>query len=114
MVTSLLLFGNKNKLQVNLGDLEGESQHLCEFLKIALKTEVKNDKSKVIIESDHISPSDLQHAATKFLYKRNLNGSHWVSMEGNIAKIQRFKGSKKSEKEKKTPAHQSITQSWGL
>jgi hypothetical protein len=114
MVTSLLIFGNKNKLQVNLGDLEDESQHLCEFLKITLKTEVKIGKNSVTIDSEKITPSDLQHAATKFLYKRNLNGSHWVSLDGNIAKIERFKGSKKPEKEKKTPGHQSITQSWGL
>lgn len=113
-MTILPLFGNKNKLQVDLGDLENENQHLCEFLKSNLKVEVTVEKNRVIVNSESLSQQELLHAATKFLYKRNLNGTHWVSMDGNTAKIQRFKGSKKPEKDKKASAHQSITQSWGL
>jgi hypothetical protein len=54
---------------------------------------------------------------TKFVYHRNFNNTHWVSVEGTTIKINRFKGSaKKKEKHKKKgdSLHQTAIQSWGL
>jgi hypothetical protein len=111
----LPLFGSKNKLQVDLGDLEKETEHLSDFLKSNLKVEVTSNQNKLTLNSEKIPPQDLQRVVTKFVYRRNLNGTHWVSVEGGTVKINRFKNTtKKPEKEKKNKAHQSITQSWGL
>jgi len=45
---------------------------------------------------------------TKFVYQRNLNSTHWVSVEGSTVKIKRFKGAaKKKEKRKKDTLHQT-------
>jgi hypothetical protein len=49
---------------------------------------------------------DLQYVVTKFVYHRNLNSTHWVSLEAATVKINRFKGiNKKKEKNGKEPPH---------
>jgi phosphoribosylformylglycinamidine (FGAM) synthase-like amidotransferase family enzyme len=115
VVANLLFRHKNNKLQVDLGDLSEEKQHLTEFLKSTLKVEVSSNQGKLELDSEKIQPQELQRVVTKFVYKRNLNSAYWVSMEGSTAKINRFKGAKKPEKDKKkSSGHQSITQSWGL
>ena len=52
----------------------------------------------------------------KFVYHKNLNSTHWVTVENNVVKINKFKGSskKKEKHEKEKSPHQTATQSWGL
>ena len=111
-----MLFGHKqHKLQVDLGELTEEKEHLIEFLKSTMKVTVNQKEEKLELDSEKIQPQELQRVLTKFIYKRNLNNTYWISVEGSTAKVNRFKGAKKSEKEKKkSSGHQSITQSWGL
>jgi hypothetical protein len=113
-----LLFGHKNhknNLQVTLGDLKEEKDNLFSFLLSNLKVKVEADQDIITIDSETISPQDLLKAVTKFVYRRNLNGTHWVSLEDNVVRINRFNSNtKKKEKPKKNAAHQTITQSWGL
>jgi hypothetical protein len=115
-----LLFGHKDKrqaeLQVDLGDLENEKEHLSSFLKSHLKVSVTaSGGNKLRVNSEKLSLQELQHAMTKFVYHRNLNNTHWVSANGTTVKINRFKGKeKKKEKQKKDSLHQTPAQSWGL
>ena len=113
-----LLFGHKNdaKPQVDFGELKEEKERLTSFLKAALKVEVTPSQDKLTVESEKIPAAELQRVVTKFIYKRNLNGSHWVSLDGNTVKINTFEGAKKkkSEKNKKGAAHATLPQSWGL
>jgi hypothetical protein len=113
-----LLFGHKNKhqneLHVDLGDLQNEKEHLISFLQSHLKVSVFQVESKLTVASEKVSAQELQHAVTKFVYHRNLNGTHWVSIEGATVKINRFKGNEKKEKHQKEPPHQTAVQSWGL
>jgi hypothetical protein len=107
----------KNKLHVDLGDLHDERQQLTSFLNSKLKTEVTPNQNRLDVPSDGLSPQDLEHAVVKFVYHMNLNNTHFVSVEGNVVKINRFKNSKpakKCEKEKKGGQHQTAAQSWGL
>jgi len=116
-----LFFGRKNRsqseLQVDLGDLQNEEKQLSSFLQSNLKVSVAPVKNRLTLNSERLSAQELQRAVTKFVYHRNLNNTHWVSIEGNTIKINRFKGTaKKKEKQKKkenTP-HQTAIQSWGL
>jgi len=97
-----LLFGNhKNKLQVDLGDLQGEKEHLSSFLHSSLKVDATSSQNKLSVESEELSPQELQRVVNKFVYRRNLNGTHWVSLEGSVVKINKFKNAKKPEKNKK-------------
>ena len=53
---------------------------------------------------------------TKFVYRRNFNNTHGVSIEGTTVKINRFmRKAKKNKKHKKnTSPHKTALQSWGL
>jgi hypothetical protein len=100
----MLLFGKpKNKLQVDLGDLQDEKEHLSSFLHSSLKVEATSSQNKLSVESEELSPQELQKAVNKFVYRRNLNGTHWVSLEGSVVKINKFKNAKKPEKTRKNP-----------
>ena len=99
-----MLFGHKNKLQVDLGDLHSEKEHLSSFLNSNLKVNISSNLNKLTIDSEALSPQDLQKAVTKFVYHKNLNTTHYASLEGNVIKINEFqtKG-KKPEKRNKNP-----------
>ncbi len=116
-----MLFGHKNKpqtkLRVDLGDLKNEREHLSEFLQSKLRVTVVPAGEKLAVSSEKLSAQELQRVVTKFVYHRNYNNTHWVSLEGTTVKINRFKGTgKKKEKYKKkdNALHQTPTQSWGL
>ena len=102
-------------LRVDLGDLQSEKENLSSFLQSKLKVSVAPVEDKLTLSSEKLSAQELQHAVTKFVYHRNLNSTHWVSVEGATVKIKRFEGTnKKKEKAKKEPQHQTASQSWGL
>ena len=114
-----LLFKHKNepqnKLQVDLGDLENESEHLKSYLEQHLKVTVFENKNKLAVDSEKITLSDLHHVVKKFIYHKALSNTHWISLEGSTVKVNKFQGhDKKKDKNKKESQHQSLTQSWGL
>ncbi len=103
------------ELQVDLGDLQNEKENLTSFLQLHLKVSVSQIGEKLAVDSEKVSVQELQHVVTKFVYHRNLNGTHWVSIESSIVKINRFEGiDRKKEKHEKEPPHQTAAQSWGL
>jgi hypothetical protein len=114
----MMLFRNKNenKLQVDFGDMKEKIEHLADFLQNKLKVDVSVSKNKMFIETQGLSPQKLEKAVTKYVYHQNLNARYWASLDGNVVKINQFKGSKKPEKQKKKKQLSSttITQSWGL
>jgi len=114
-----LLFRHKNRsnigLQVDLGDLENEKENLSSFLQSNLHVSVAPAQNKLIVKSENLSAQELRREVIKFVYHRNLNVTHWVSVVGSTVKINRFKGSaKKKEKRKRDSLHQTAIQSWGL
>ncbi len=102
------------KLQVDLGDLQNEKENLSSFLQLHLKVSVSQVEDKLSINSEKVSVQELQHVVNKFVYHRDLNNTHWVSVEGATVKINRFKVIEKKEKHDKEPPHQTAAQSWGL
>jgi hypothetical protein len=110
-----MLFGRKGKVQVDVGDVASEKEHLTQFLKTTHKITVTPIQNKLAVDDEKVTPQELQHLVTKFIYKRNLNATHYVEVAGNTVKIITFKGvTKKAEKPKKGAAHQTSAQSWGL
>jgi hypothetical protein len=99
-----------------LGDLQSEKERLSSFLQFHLKVTITSVADKLAVSSRELSPKELQQTVTKFIYHRNLNNTHWVSIEGTTVKINRFKvTAKKKEKHKKGDSlHQTAIQSWGL
>jgi aspartate carbamoyltransferase regulatory subunit len=114
-----LFFGHKNKsqieLKVDLGDLQNEKENLASFLQLHLKVSVSQVENKLTVDSEKVSLKDLEHVVNKFVYHRDLNNTHWVSVEGaSTVKINRFKVIEKKEKHEPEPPHQTAMQSWGL
>jgi hypothetical protein len=114
-----LFFRRKNKsnikLKVDLGDLDNEKELLTSFLQSNLQVSVASSQNKLTVNSENVSARELRRVVIKFIYHRNLNLTHWVSVEGTTVKINRFKDtSKKKEKHKKDSLHQTAMQSWGL
>ncbi|MGO8805278.1 MAG: hypothetical protein ACLQO7_01550 [Candidatus Bathyarchaeia archaeon] len=114
-----MLFGQKNKsqmeLKVDLGDLQSEKENLTSFLQLHLKVPISQVEDKVTVNSEKVSVRELEHVVNKFVYHRDLNLTHWVSVEdATTVKINRFKVTEKKKKEKKEPPHQTAAQSWGL
>jgi hypothetical protein len=102
------------EFQIDLGDLQNEKENLTSFLQLHLKVSVSQVEDKLRVDSETVSLQELQHVVNKFVYHRDLNNSHWVSVEGSTVKINRFKGIEKKEKQDKEPPHQTAAQSWGL
>ena len=115
MVVDTLLFGHRNKLQIDLGDLEEQKEPLISFLSSTFNATVTSSGIKIILDSEKISVLDLQQAVKKFVHRYNLSRTHWVSVKDKTVQINRFKVSnKKKEKNKKNKPHQTLAQSWGL
>ena len=69
-----------------------------------LKVDIVPVENKLVVDSERIPAQELQRLVTKFVYHRNLNTTHWASLEGRVVKINSFnKSSKKPEKRNKNP-----------
>ncbi len=99
-----MVFGFKTNLQVDLGDLQEEKERLSSFLHQKLKVNVTSNLNKLVVDTDALSPEELERIVNKFVYHQNLNSAHWVSLEGRVVKINKVnKSSKKPEKRNKNP-----------
>jgi hypothetical protein len=110
-----LLFKRKSTVKVDMADLDGEKENLANFLQSHFKFNSIITSHGLEVSMDDPSAVSLARMVTKFVYHKNLNSSHWVTVENNVVKISKFKGgAKKKEKHDKSSPHQNITQSWGL
>jgi len=96
-------FGHKKTLQVDLGELNDEKDKLTSFLNSKLKVNLTYSQNKLSVDSEELSPEDLERAVNKFVYHQNLNRLYWVALEGRTVKINKFKNAKKPEKRNKNP-----------
>lgn len=110
-----MLFKHKSVVKVDMADLDSEKENLANFLHSQSNLNSTITSGGLELNMDDVSVFILAKMVTKFVYHKNLNSTHWVSVENNVVKINKFKGStKKKEKHKKSTPHQNITQSWGL
>ena len=111
----VLLFTHKNVVKVEMADLDAEKANLVDFLESKFKLKSSITSKGLELNSKDIQAYSLVRMVNKFLHHKNLNSKHWVSIENNDVKINKFKDTnQKKEKHKKSTPHQSITQSWGL
>ena len=110
-----LLFKHKSLVKVDMADLDGEKENLANFLQTHYKLNSSMTSKGLELNMDDVSIISLASMVKKFVYHKNLNSTHWVTVENNVVKINKFKGSnKKKEKHGKESPHQTATQSWGL
>ena len=110
-----MLFKHKNIVKVDLSDLDAEKENLENFLLSQFKLNSKITSNGLELNMEDVPTYSLASMVKKFVYHKNLNTTHWVTVENNVVKIIKFKSkTKKKEKHDKSKPHQSITQSWGL
>jgi hypothetical protein len=109
-----LFFRRKNKLKVDLGELQSERDQLFSFLRSSLKVDVTSSGNELLVNSEKLSPQKLKKLLNKFLYHQNLNNMYWVALKSGVVKINKFKsGAKKHKKRKKEGIQPSIiTHGW--
>jgi len=61
---------------------------------------------------EDVSPQELERIVNKFVYHQNLNSTHWVALERNVVKINRFKHPKKTKENKNPVSPSIITHGW--
>jgi hypothetical protein len=110
-----LLFKHKSLVKVDMADLEVEKENLANFLLSQFKLNSSITPKGLELNMEDVPTYSLARMVKKFVYHKNLNNTHWVNVENNVVKINRFKGTtKKKEQHKKSMPNQNITQSWGL
>jgi hypothetical protein len=110
-----LLFKHKSVVKVDMADLDAEKTDLANFLHSQFKLNSSTTSKGLELHAEDVPTYSLAIIVKKFVYHKNLNSTHWVTVENNVVKINRFKSTtKKKEKHKKSAPHQNITQSWGL
>ena len=77
--------------------MKNEKENLTSFLQLHLKVSVSQVEDKLRVDSEKVSVQELEHVVNKFVYHRDLNGTHWVSVEGATVKINRFNVIEKKE-----------------
>ena len=61
---------------------------------------------------DDVSTYALARDVTKFVYRKNLNGTHWVNVKNNVVAINRFNNQKKEKKNKHPTTASTIKHGW--
>ncbi len=99
----IMVFGHKNKPQIDLSDFDAEQAALSSFLQTKLKTPMTQVFNKLEPESDTVTAEEIQRLVNKFVYHHNLNTKYYVSLSGSTVKIHKFKHDSKPEKTRKNP-----------
>lgn len=95
-----------------MGDLEKEQENLSNFLLSHFKIHSSTGYDGLRFEAQAVSPKELEKMVNKFVYHRDLNGTHWVALENTVVKINRFKPVKKIKKNKHPVSPNKISHGW--
>jgi hypothetical protein len=106
------LSSKTNELKVDLGDLQDQKENLTNYLRLHLKVEYIPSNQGLKLNAPNVSPQELERQVNKFVYHQNLNSTHWVKLEKNVVKINRFKHAKKTKENKNPVAPTKISHGW--
>jgi hypothetical protein len=95
-----------------MADLDCEKENLANFLLSHSKLNSSITPKGLEINVEDVSVFALAEMVKKFVYHKNLNSSHWVTVESNVVKIQRFKHQKKSKVNKHPVTPSIIKHGW--
>ncbi len=99
-------------VKVDMADLDGEKENLANFLRsqFGLNSSITPEGLKLNMED--VSTYALARRVNKFVYRKNLNSTHWVTVENNVVKINRFKHQNKAKKNKHPTTPSIIKHGW--
>ncbi len=99
-------------VKVDIGDLDDEIENLARFLNSQFKLNSSKIHGGLALNMDDVSTYALARMVTKFVYRKNLNGTHWVNVKNNVVKINRFKPQKKVKTNKHPTTASTIHHGW--
>ncbi len=82
-----LLFKHKSIVKVDLADLDAEKADLASFLCNQFKLNSSITSKGLEMNTEDVPTYSLVRMVEKFLYHKNLNTTHWVTVENNVIKI---------------------------
>jgi len=99
-------------VKVDVADLDEEKENLANFLhsQFGLNSSITHEGLELNMED--ASTYALARMVTKFVYRKNLNGTHWVDVKNNVVKINRFTHQKTSKKNKHPTTASTIKHGW--
>ena len=97
---------------IDVGDLDSEKENLASFLLSQFKLNSSIIREGLKLNIDEAPTYSLARMVTKFVYRKNLNGTHWVAVKNNVVKINRFKLDKKVKKNKHPTTPSTIKHGW--
>ena len=99
-------------VKVDMADLDGEKENLANFLRSQFKLNSSITPEGLELNMEDVSSYALARMITKFVYRKNLNSTHWVTVENNVVKINRFKHQKEAKKNKHPTTASTIKHGW--
>ena len=99
-------------VKVDMGDLDGEKENLANFLHSQFGLNSSVISYGLELKMEDVSTYALARGVTKFVYRKNLNSTHWVNVENNVVKINRFKHQNKVKKNKHPTTASTIKHGW--
>ena len=99
-------------VKVNMGDLDGEKENLANFLHSQFALNSKITSGGLALNMEEASTYTVARGVTKFVYRKNLNSTHWVTVENNVVKIKRFKNQKSAKNNKHPVTASTIKHGW--
>ena len=98
--------------KIDMADLDSEKENLANFLQKQFTLNSKITSWGLELNMDDTSTFSLARKVTKFLYRKHLNNTHWVNVENNVVKINRFKHEDKTKKNKHPTTASTIHHGW--
>ena len=99
-------------VKVDMGDLDGEKENLANFLRSQFRLNSSITPKGLELNMEDVSTYALARMVNKFVYRKNLNSTHWVTVENNVVKINRFKHQKEAKKNKHPVTASTIKHGW--
>jgi hypothetical protein len=98
---------SQGHVRVEMNDLDTEKEGLANFLQKHFKLNSSLNQQGLELNGADVSTYELLRMVNKFVNSKGLNRNHWVNVEGNAVRINRFKHDK-NEKKNKHPVTASV------
>jgi hypothetical protein len=106
------MFKSQSRIKVEMNDLDSEKESLANFLHKHFKLNSSLNQQGLELNGADVSTYELLRMVNKFVNSKRLNSTHWVNVEGNAVKINRFKHQNKEKKSKHPVTASIIKHGW--
>ena len=99
-------------VKVEMNDLDSQKESLANFLHKHFKLDSSLNQQGLELNGADVSTYELLRMVNKFVNSKGLNRTHWVNVQGNMVKINRFKHENKGKKNKHPVTASVIKHGW--